>query len=369
MAFSKKLLAGLGMLGAAALVMTGCAAAPEAPSATGGAGGSETTTDAKNFTACMVSDEGGFDDKSFNELAFNGLKQAESELGVKTISAESKAADAYNSNMQTMISKGCNIIIPVGFNLTNATETFAQKNPEVKFAGVDFQLKKPTDNFLSLQYDVAQSAYLAGYAAAAYSKTGVVGTYGGMSIPTVTIFMDGFAKGIDRYNQDAGKNVKLIGWNVEEQQGSFVGDFSDNNKAKTIAEGFIGQGADVILPVGGPLYQGAAEAVKDANNGGVIIGVDSDLATKEPKYKDIILTSIEKGLDVSVVEAVKEAVDGTFKGGVYVGTLKNGGTKLAPFGAFESKLPAGTIEKLDQLKKDIEEGKITDLSKSSPKSA
>ena len=111
-------------------------------------------------------------------------------------------------------------------------------------------------------FDTAQAAFLAGYTAASYSKTGVVGTFGGIQIPPVTIFMDGFADGVAYYNKVKSKNVKVVGWDVANQNGTFTGGFAAGVEAKTAAQGLLDQKADVILPVGGPIYQSAAEAIK-----------------------------------------------------------------------------------------------------------
>lgn len=361
----KKLLAALSVAAVSALTLAGCGQAPGSPDATGGTGGGEGASD---FLACMVSDEGGFDDKSFNELSFTGLQKAESELGIQIKTAESKSEGDYTANLTAMTQAGCNIIIPVGFKLADATAEAAAANPETHFAIVDVDWVT-ADNVLGLNYDTAQAAFLAGYAAAGQSKSGIVATYGGAQLPTVTIFMDGFHDGIKYYNEQNGANVQLLGWDVDAQTGSFVGDFSNQSKAKSITEGFLAQGADIILPVGGPLYQGGVEAIKDANSEALIIGVDSDLAVADPSVADRVFVSIQKGLDVTVFDAIKAAVDGSFAAGTYTGTLENDGVKLSGFGEFESQLPAGMTEKLDEIKAGIIDGSIEVVSPSSPKPA
>lgn len=350
-------------LAVAALALSACAQAPAAstgPSADGAASASD-------FTACMISDQGGFDDKSFNELSHDGLVQAEADLGIKTLEAESKSPDDFEPNISAMVAQGCNIIIPVGFMLADATEAAATANPDIDFAIVDYDAIK-SDNVLGLNYDTAQAAFLAGYAAAGSTKTGTVATYGGANIPTVTIFMDGFANGVKYYNEKKGKDVKVLGWDVANPSaGSFVGDFENQTAAQQITEGFLAQNADIILPVGGPLYQGGAEAIKASGKQAYIIGVDSDLAARDANYASIVMTSITKAMDKSVVEAITQSVNGEFAGGTYTGTLENDGVGLADFGAFEANLPDGMTEELDQIRADIIAGKITDISPSSPK--
>ena len=351
-------------VGAAILALTGCGAAPEETAApTDSATGDDAA--ASDFTACMVSDAGGFDDRSFNQLAHEGLVTAERELDISILESESQTPDDYQPNLEAMVQQGCNLIIPVGFNLADATQAAADANPDVHFAIVDVDTLTG-DNILQLNYDVAQAAFLGGYAAAAYSKTGIVGTYGGMNIPTVTIFMDGFAKGVEHYNEVKGEDVQVVGWDVAAQTGQFVDNFTDQLRAQQITEGLLSQNADVILPVGGPLYQGGAEAIRASGKEAVILGVDSDLAQADENYADLVLVSIMKGLDVTVYDAIESAVNGEFESGYFTGTLENDGVGLSGFGDYESQLPEGLTDEIEQLRQDIIAGDYPDISAASP---
>ncbi|MGO1544639.1 MAG: BMP family lipoprotein [Gulosibacter sp.] len=359
-----RLMSILGIAAVSALALSACGQAPEEPSTTDGeaAGG----VDGGDFTACMVSDEGGFDDKSFNQLAHDGLVEAENTLGINTLEAESTSPDDFTPNLQTMVDQECNIIIPVGFLLADATQAVADANPETHFAIIDVDYLEG-DNLLQINYDTAQAAFLAGYASAGYSEAGIVATYGGSQIPSVTIFMDGFAEGVKYHNEQKGTDVQVLGWDEEAQTGEFVGNFTDNTKAKQITEGFLAQGADVILPVGGPLYQGAAEAIRADGDSAVLLGVDSDLTVGEPDYADIIFVSILKGLDVTVLDAIESAYNENFEGGtVYTGVLENEGVALSGFGEFESQLPEGMLDELAQIEEQIISGEIVVESPSSP---
>ena len=157
-------------------------------------GGDDAADTAAEYTACLVSDAGGWDDKSFNESAKNGLDKAEDELGVVGKTAESKDANDFEANVQAMVDEECNLIIGVGFSLAEAIAKAAEENPDINFALVDSTFENPLDNEKALVFNTQESAYLAGYAAAAMSQSGKVGTFGGMKIPSVTIFMDGFAE-------------------------------------------------------------------------------------------------------------------------------------------------------------------------------
>lgn len=355
----KTVFGGLAALGVAAL-LAGCA---QAPTTGGSSSGAPVASD---FLPCMVSDSGGFDDKSFNQLGLEGLTSAAKTLGVKEIHVQSNSDSDYAPNISQLVDQGCNLIVTVGFNLAAATKEAATANPKVNFAIID-------DNSITLPnvkpivFDTAQAAFMGGYAAASYSKTGVVGTFGGLPIPPVTIFMDGFADGVAYYNQQKGKDVKVLGWDVATQNGNFTGGFEAGTTAKQNAQGLIDQNADVILPVGGPIYQSAAEAIRDSGKGIVLLGVDADQTQTDTKNADLFLTSIMKGMKPGVEAVTTSAAEGKFDNAPFVGTLKNEGVALAPFHDFESKVDPALQGELDAIKAGIIDGTIKVESPSSPK--
>jgi basic membrane protein A len=325
-----------------------------------------------DFLPCMVSDAGGFDDHSFNELGYDGLKKAAKDLGTDFKAVESNADTDYAPNIDNLVGQGCNLIVTVGFNLAAATKAAAKANPDVKFVLIDdaadggddgntFDGKADEPNIKPLLYDTSQAAFLAGYAAASYSKSGIVGTYGGMNLPTVSIFMDGFAQGVDYYNKQKGKSVKVVGWDEAKQDGAFTGGFEANNKATQTAQQIFDQGADVILPVGGPIYQGALTVIKNnPNKGYVMLGVDADVFLTDPSTDPYILTSVEKKIDTGVDTVVKDAAQNadSFDFAPYIGTLANNGVDIAPFHNYESKVDPNLKGELDKIKAGIKDGSI-----------
>jgi basic membrane protein A len=219
-----------------------------------------------------------------------------------------------------------------------------------------------------IMFDTVQAAFLGGYAAASYSKTGTVGTFGGIPIPAVTIFMDGFYDGVQYFNEETGGDVKVVGW--DKKNGSFTGGFAAGTEARQAAQTLIDQDADVILPVGGPIYISAAEAIRDANDGGseiALIGVDADLYETDPSVADLLLTSIIKRVETGVYDVTMAATDGSIDNTLYVGTLENDGLGLAPFHDFEDKVDPELQGKLDELRQMIIDGDIVVESPSSPK--
>lgn len=371
------LLSVLALSASALLVLTGCAQPPDSAVAAGEAtetvaapaGDASPTPAESDFTACMVSDAGGFDDKSFNETAHSGMMQAKDELGIQTKQIESNAEGEYAGNLQSMIDADCNIIITVGFALATATEAAAKQNPDVKFAIVDYSSFEGVDNAKGLLFNTAEPSFMAGYLAAGMTQTGTVGTFGGAKYPTVSIFMDGFAQGIAHHNEQKGSDVTLIGWDEAAQDGQFVGGnnpFGDIPGGKNTASTLIAQGADIILPVAGPAGLGALQAAKESGGKVSAIWVDTDGFISAPEFGPQIMTSVEKGMDVAVFEAIRAAKDGTFSSEAYVGTLENGGVSLAPFHDFEDRVPDELKAELEEIKADIISGTITLTSPSQP---
>ncbi|RLK47803.1 BMP family lipoprotein [Microbacterium telephonicum] len=349
----------LGSLVAASMfvALAGCASAPE--SSPSGSAGGEAVSD---FKPCMVSDAGGFEDKSFNQLGAEGLEAAAATLGVESKKVESGSESDYAPNIQSLVDEGCKLVITVGFLLASAAGEAAVANPDVEFVSIDdmvdndFDGKTDAENIKPIIFDTAQAAFLAGYAAASYSTAGKVGTFGGMNIPTVTIFMDGFKQGVEYFNEQKGASVQVVGWDGTD--GVFTGGFEANQDAINAAQGIVDQGVDVLLPVGGPIYQSAASVIRDSGREIAMIGVDADVFETDPSIGDLLLTSIRKGIDVGVEEAVTAAGEGNFDAAPFVGTLENEGVGLAPFHDFESKVSADLQGELDTIKAGIIDGSI-----------
>ena len=248
------------LISAAALTLTSCAEAPgtgtegsAAPSASTSASGG-----GGDFKACMVSDSGGFDDKGFNQTSYKGMTDAKTELGIETGEVESQTAADFAKNIQSMVDANCNMIVTVGFLLSDDTLAAAKKNTDIKFAIVDNNDPKTypaVKNLKPLVFNTAQSSFMAGYLAAGMTKTKKVGTFGGAKIPTVTIFMDGFSQGVDYYNKQKGGTVAGAGLG-RGQTGRPVHSgrqaFDDQGGGERTAKGLISQGADIIMPVAGP---------------------------------------------------------------------------------------------------------------------
>ena len=330
-------------------LLAGCASAP--------AEGGGSTSAAGEDCARMVTNSGGLDDRSFNQSSWAGLQKAEKEDGIQARVLVSTTENDLAPNVAQAVDSGCGFVLTVGYELAPATEEQAKANPDIDFAIVDETVEAP--NVKPILFDTAQASYLAGYLAAGVSKTGKVATFGGGNQPPVTLFMDGFADGVDAYNAAHGTTVQLLGWSKEAQDGSFTGDFEDVNKGKQVAQALIDQGADVIMPVAGQVGEGAASAALDA--GGVsVIWVDNDGYDTLPEaYRPILLTSVLKDTEQAVREIAVSTTDDSFTNEPYVGTLENEGVGLAPFHDLESSVPADLAAEVDALRDQIVAGSVT----------
>jgi basic membrane protein A and related proteins len=321
--------------------------------------GSQSGSANSKFLACQVTDTGGIDDRSFNATAWKGMQDAKSQLGVQVKFLESTTSNDFTPNLQTFVQQKCGLIVTVGFLLGDATKASASANANQKYAIVDFAYDPPLPNVLGLTFSTDQAAFLAGYVAAGMSKTHKLGTFGGQKIPTVTIFMDGFWAGMKYYNKQNNANVQLVGWDAVKQNGLFTGDFTNQDNGKRVTETLLSQGADIILPVAGPVGLGSAAAVKAAGGDKKMIWVDTDGCESAQQYCSLFLTSIEKHMDVAVETAIKSAVNNQFKGGTYVGTLQNDGVGIAPFHDFDSQVPQKLKDDLNTIKQGIVSGQIS----------
>ena len=354
-------------LGAVALLAAGCAK----PSSSTTAGTTKT-----HFLACMVTDTGGINDKSFNQSSWQGMQAAaaaNSSVQVKYL--PSTSTSDYAKNITAFEGQKCGIIVTVGFAMGPATQAAALADHKQKFAIVDcsyasFCLSTKAHppiahNIDQLVYNTVQDAFLGGYLAAGMTKTGKVATYGGMKFGTVTIYEDGFWDGVQYYNKQHHTHVQVLGWSYPSQNGVFANSFTNVTAGETITNTFIHDGADIIFPVAGLVGVGSAKAVQAANSSGKHINmfwVDVDGCISNATYCPFFITSVEKGITNSVKAAVLLADKGA-KGGSYIGTLQNGGAVLAPFHDWASKVPASLQSELNTIKQQIISGQIKPATK------
>jgi basic membrane protein A len=298
----------------------------------------------------LVTDIGGLNDRSFNHLAYVGLQRAQSQLGADGRVITSKANSDYVPNLSSLARQDYDLVIAVGFLMSDAVDTVAKRFPQTNFAIIDFPweaLKSKPKNVVGLVFKQEQGGYLAGYLAGLIQKEASVGrtkegdvvaSVGGQKIPPVTSYIAGFQAGA----KAADPKIKTLN--------QYSNDFVDQSKCKEIALNQIAQGADAVIQVAGGCGLGALDAAKEKGVWG--IGADADQAY----LGAYILTSALKKVDVSVFTAAKQTKDKTFKGGrSIVFDVKNGGIGI---GKISSKVPKALVDKVMKVRDDIAAGKI-----------
>ena len=304
------------------------------------------------FTACQVTDTGGIDDAGFNQTAWKGVQDAMEAKGIEGRFLESQAETDYEANLNSLLGGGCDVIITVGFLMGDATKAAAEANPDQKFSIVDFAYDPTIPNVVGQVFATDQAAFLAGYLAAGMTETGI-------NIPPVTVFMDGFARGAAYYNEKNGTDVKVLGWDPEAKDGLFTNNFESLDDGRTFAQNLYDEGADIVMPVAGPVGLGSAALADELGTDKLkIVGVDADQYMTDTEKQDVYLTSVLKRMDATVQAVIESAMDGTFEGGLTVGTLENDGVGLAPFHAFEDAVPAELKAEIEEIKAGIIDGSI-----------
>jgi basic membrane protein A len=318
-----------------ALVAAGCGSDDSSDSGSSSSGSSSTPdSSAKQIKVGLVTDIGGLNDRSFNQLANEGLTRAKSDLKVDTRVLSSKSNADYVPNLSTLANQKYDLVIGVGFLMADAMDTVASKFPNTKFAIIDVDqssLKHKPTNVQGLLFKEQQSGYLAGYLAGLYTKDKggkqVVGSVGGQKIPPVDHYIAGFQAGA----KAADPGIKTLN--------GYSQDFVDQAKCKELALNQIAEGAQVVFQVAGQCGLGVLDAAKEKSVQG--IGVDADQAYIGPQ----VLTSAIKKVDVAVFDTVKAAQSDAFKGGTnQTFDLSNNGAgigKVSSTGSkYESKVQA-----------------------------
>ena len=300
------------------------------------AGSANATPEKKKIRVGLVTDIGGLNDRSFNFLANEGLKRAQSELGVEGRVITSKANSDYVPNLSSLAQQRYDLIVGVGFLMAEATNTVATKFPQQKFAIIDFSqqgLKDKPANVQGILFKEQEAGYLAGYLAGLYAKDNnadTVSTVGGQKIPPVDAYIAGFQAGAKAANE----SIKTLN--------GYSQDFVDPAKCKELALNQLERGSKIVFQVAGQCGLGALDAAKEQKALG--IGVDADQAY----LGNHILTSATKKIDVAVYDAIKAVQDGNFEAGTdRIFDVKSEGVGIGKISADGEKY-AADLEKVQQ---------------------
>jgi basic membrane protein A and related proteins len=320
------------------------------------------------LTGCEVTSTPSLTDGGFNQAVYDGLTDAATKwgIGVRDAVTSSGSVREWTRHMSNFIRQRCGLIVTFGSFIGPPMVAAAKANPQQRFAIADAADVHGTPNLLSIEFRPDQAAFLAGYLAAGLTKTHKVGMFGGIPLPTVTPFMDGFAAGVLYYNRVHGTKVRVVGWNPK-THGMFVNTdptdfsaFTDPRAAAELTNLLIrSDGADVIFPVDGPAGEAGACSVAQRARGVLLIGVDTDQHYSTPDCEAQWVTSVMKVYRRMVYLAMGQIVHHQFKGGSLEGTLENGGVGLARFYGFETRIAPSLRRELDSVKKGIENHSIT----------
>jgi len=300
-----------------------------------------TATGAKQFKVGMVTDVGGVNDQSFNQSAWEGLKRAEKELGVKIAYKESKQDADYAPNMETLTDANNDLIWGIGFLMGDAIKSTALINPDQKYAIIDFSYGDETPkNVGCAVFQEEQPSFLVGYIAGKMTKANKVGFVGGIKFPLIEKFEYGYMAGVKMANPKC------------EILRQYAESFTDAAKGKAITNNMYQQNADIVFHASGGVGDGVIEAAKE--KGKWAIGVDKDQNFLAP---DNVLTSAMKRVDNAIFDMVKQLTTGNFKGGAtVVYNLSNDGVGIAPTSS--KHVPESILDEVEALIKKIKAGEI-----------
>ena len=350
--FSKKLLAAL----LPAILLSGCATAPTT---------SATPTPAA-FTACLIADSKGLKDNGVNESAYSAIKEAVVSLGVdkheKVVSAKATPEQIYNQ-FNRMIRRGCQILVATGASMRGPIINAAQANPDLAFVFIDESLEPLTKveasaNLKRIAFDSGQSAILAGYLAAATTKTGTVATLGSFDTIPVRASMQGFLDGVNLFNDDTDSDVQVLG--AGDSGWKFIGSYTSKPTAMRVAAAFIDQGADVIYAVASSASIGAGLATLK-HPGTMIIGSDRDWYMDHDNFawRNNILASTVKQVSRPVYAAIATYVEKQnldVSTNEHLGNLENSGVSITDERSIA--YPPQYNSELSRLRRSIISGEI-----------
>lgn len=287
----------LAAAGAGAVALSACGGGNGGEAAGDGAEGSDVIIE-------MITDTGGVNDQSFNQLAWAGMQKLAADKGYKVSYIESKQDSDYATNLDKAVDDGAQFVWGIGFAMGEAIQNAAEQNPDVTFASIEATNDRGVSNLTGVLFKSAEPSFVVGYIAANMSTSGKVGFVGGVTSPTIQEFEYGFYAGIEYANKVKGTKVAY--------QGQYAESFIDAAKGAAIAKTMIKDGCDVLYHAAGGTGVGMLE---ECNNSGVwSIGVDQDQAVLFPEYTTIITSSLKR-VDVAIVTVTDGLMDGTYSGG------------------------------------------------------
>jgi len=284
-------------------------------------------------------------DGTFNSAAYQGIKKAESKYNLKISVQENTDLAKIEAALRSFAKAGYDVIIGHGYQFAEPALKIHKDYPKTWFI-VNTAKVAAAPNLASFDNRWGDAGYVGGAVAALVSKTGIVGHIGGIPVPVIKEYNEGFERGAKRMNP----KVKFLS--------AYVGSFSDIAKANEITRSLIEQGADVVTATGNENVMGTIQAAKDM--GVMAIGSAFDAHMAAP---DTIVTTALINMDVNIDLAIGRVIDKTIEPKNYLLGFKDGGIGLAPYYNFADKISEADKAKIDQLIEDIKAGKVMDLPK------
>jgi basic membrane protein A len=297
----------------------------------------------QEFAPAIVFDMGGKFDKSFNEAAYTGAERYKKETSTAYRDFEVTNEAQREQALRTMARRGASIVVGVGFSQASGMEKVAREFPGVRFTLIDAVVELP--NVQSIVFKEHEGSFLVGMAAAMASKTGKIGFVGGMDIPLIRKFALGYEEGARYVNP----KIEVF----QNMTGTTPAAWNDPTRGGELARSQFDRGADVIYAAAGATGLGVLQAAKD--KGRLAIGVDSNQNHIQPGS---VLTSMVKRVDLAVYESFKTAKDGTWKPGVRVLGVADGGVGYSLDQYNRSLITPEMERRLAQARADIVAGKI-----------
>lgn len=296
------------------------------------------------FKVGMVTDTGGLNDESFNQISWEGIKRTESELGADIKALESKRDDDYIPNLSRFAREGRDIIWGVGFKFEKSIPEVANQFPDSYFGIVDSNLGgNIPKNVTAITFKEEEGSFLVGAIAGLTTKTNKVGFIGGITSPLIKKFEAGFTAGVKAVNPNAEIVV------------AYAESFTDATKGRSLAQNMYNGGVDIIYHASGGVGKGIFDEVKTREQGKFwVIGVDMDQSSLAP---DHTLTSMIKRVDNAVFDVTKQLKENKLeKGTEMVFGLKENGVGVAE--NTSKHVSEDILKQIEDLKQKIINGEI-----------
>ncbi|MCB2292897.1 BMP family ABC transporter substrate-binding protein [Clostridium algoriphilum] len=345
----KKVIAILAAVSVVATLFVGCGTKKEE---------TKTKVTKSTVTIGLSTDEGGLNDKSFNQSANAGVNKAKGEDGFKYTPIESKQKEDYTPNLETLVENGSNLTFAIGYQMADAITEVAKNHTDSNFAIIDSVVNLP--NVVSINFKEQEGSFLMGVIAGRMTKTNKIGFIGGKDTELISRFESGFVAGVKSVNPEAAKGLTSTNGKSPGSTVKYADSFDDSAKGYEIAKSLYQDGCDVVYHAAGGVGIGlfkAAKELKDNKKQVWAIGVDMDQSLTVPQYADVILSSMIKRVDTATYNESKAQVNEKFKGGTSLTLgLKEKGVGIADTSG--KNVPKTVLDEVKKYENKIITGEI-----------